>query len=95
MLTNCSMTMNGSGKTVSFSEYKTVFLSPLARLISSFFDSGAVAFFNRVRLDMVEDQLQHRNIQEPAVLASILKVPKHLIFESEYMHFSCADSDLY
>ena len=52
------------------------------------------AKFNRLRAQMVQDQVRARNVRDPSVLAAMLKVPRHEFVPAEIVNSAYADNAL-
>ncbi len=50
--------------------------------------------FQSARKARVEDPIKHRGIHDPAVLQALLKVPRHLFVEPEFLNRAYSDSAL-
>jgi protein-L-isoaspartate(D-aspartate) O-methyltransferase len=83
--------MNGSRKTGSF--FKAFFSCLVTVFCSAFFMSMSVLSedFESARKEMVEDQIKHRGIHDAAVLQALLKVPRHLFVEPEFLDRAYSD----
>ena len=83
--------MNGSRITDLF--FKAFFPTLITVFCSTFFMSRPLfsADFLSARKEMVEDQIKRRGIQDKAVLQALLKVPRHLFVEPEYLSRAYSD----
>lgn len=52
------------------------------------------AKFDRLRAQMVQDQVRARNVRDPRVLAAMLKVPRHEFVPAEIVNSAYADNAL-
>ena len=50
--------------------------------------------FESARKAMVENQIRLRGIHDEAVLQALLKVPRHLFVESDFLRYAYSDSAL-
>jgi protein-L-isoaspartate(D-aspartate) O-methyltransferase len=83
--------MNGSRKTGLF--FKAFFPTLITVFCSTFFMSRPLfsADYQSARKEMVEDQIKRRGIHDTAVLQALLKVPRHLFVEPEYLSRAYSD----
>lgn len=84
----------GSRKTGSF--FKAFFLFLVTVFCSAFSmpKHGLSPDFEFARKEMVEDQIKSRGIHDKSVLQAMLKVPRHLFVEPEYLSRAYSDRAL-
>ena len=83
--------MNGSRKTGLF--FKAFFPILIIVVCSTFFMPRSLFSpdFQSDRTEMVEDQIKRRGIHDTAVLQALLKVPRHLFVDPEYLSRAYTD----
>jgi len=83
--------MIGSRKTGLF--FKAILPYLITVFCLAFFMSRTTcsADYQSARKEMVEDQIKRRGIQDTAVLQALLKVPRHLFVEPEYLSRAYSD----
>ncbi len=81
------------GSRITASSFKTFFLYLVIVFGStaSMPESVFPADFQSARRSMVEDQIKQRGIHDEAVLKALLKVPRHLFVEPEYLSRAYSD----
>lgn len=55
---------------------------------------SSTAKFDRLRAQMVQDQVRGRNVRDPSVLSAMLKVPRHEFVPAEFVNSAYADNAL-
>ncbi len=74
-------------------------LAPLPLLVCVVFsacssDQADMQGYERMRAQMVEEQIAARGIREPSVLDALLRVPRHEFVPPEYRHLAYTDQPL-
>jgi hypothetical protein len=77
--------MNGSRKTVLF--FKAIFPYLITGFCSLFCRPNTIFSedYESARKDMVEVQLKSRGIYDKAICQALLRVPRHLVVDPEYL----------